>query len=75
MVRVVVLDVVVQQAGLPERLGAAGRWTLERIVVQFNGENGRRLVLYHPVHWEARERGRVVKTMRITKTNVSLYKV
>lgn len=50
MVRVVVLDVVVQQAGLPKRLGAAAGGTLERVVVQFDGENGRRLVLYHSVH-------------------------
>lgn len=50
MVRVVVLDVVVQQAGLPERLGAASSWALEWIVVQFDREDGRRLVLYHSVH-------------------------
>ena len=50
MVRVVVLDVVVQQAGLPEGLSAAGDRTLEGIVVQFDGENRRRLILYHSIH-------------------------
>lgn len=54
LLRVVVLDVVVQQAGLPEGLGAAGGWTLERVVVQFDREDGRGLVLYDPVHWEVR---------------------
>lgn len=55
LLRVVVLDVVVQQAGLPEGLGAARRRALEGVVVQLDGEDGRRLVLDHSVHWEGRE--------------------
>lgn len=50
LVRVVILDVVVQKTRLPERLGAAGRWTLEGVVVQLNGEDWWGLVLYDPVH-------------------------
>lgn len=48
----VVLDVVVQQAGLPKGLAAVGCRTLEGVVVQFDGEDGRGLVLYYSVHWE-----------------------
>lgn len=51
LLRVVVLDVVVQQAGLPEGLGTARRRALEGVVVQLDGEDGRRLVLDHSVHW------------------------
>ena len=50
LVRVVVLDVVVQQTCLPEGLGAARGRTLERVVVQLDGEDRRRLVLYHTIH-------------------------
>lgn len=50
LVGVVVLDVVVQQTGLPERLGAARRRAFERVVVQLDGQDGGRLVLYHAVH-------------------------
>lgn len=49
LVRVVVLDVVMQQAGLPEGLGAAISGALEGVVVQLDGEDGRWLVLNHPV--------------------------
>lgn len=56
LLRVVVLDVVMQQAGLPEGLAAAGSRTLEGVVVQLNGEDGRGLVLDHSVHWEEWER-------------------
>lgn len=50
LVRVVILDVVVQKTRLPERLGAAGRRTLEGVVVQLNREDRRGLVLNDPVH-------------------------
>lgn len=48
--RVVVLHVVVQQRCLAEGLGAAWHLALKRVVVQFDGEDGRRLVLDNPVH-------------------------
>lgn len=41
---------IVQQRRLAERLGAAWHLALERVVVQFDGEDGRRLVLDDPVH-------------------------
>lgn len=56
----VVLDVVVQQAGLPEGLAAVGCRTLEGVVVQIDGEDGRGLVFYHSVHWEKWERITVI---------------
>lgn len=50
LVGVVVLHVVVKQNRLPEGLGAARCGTFEGVVVQLNGQDGRRLVLYDPVH-------------------------
>lgn len=52
LVGVVVLDVVVEQTRLPEWLWAASCGTLEGVVVQLDGEDRGRLVLYHSVHWE-----------------------
>lgn len=50
-VGVVVLDVVLQQGTLPEGLGTARGLAFEWVVVQLNGEDGGRLVLYHSIQW------------------------
>lgn len=47
----VVLDVVVQERGLPEGLQTARGLALEGVVVQFNGEDWGRLVFDDSIQW------------------------
>lgn len=51
LLTMVIFHVVMQQFGLPERLGAPRGAALERVVVEVDGQDGRRLVFDHSVHW------------------------
>lgn len=46
----IIFHVVMQQLGLPEGLGASRRAALEWVVVQIDGQDGRRLIFDHSVH-------------------------
>lgn len=50
LLTMIIFHVVVQQLGLPEGLGASRGAALERVVVEIDGQDGRRLVFDHSVH-------------------------
>lgn len=48
----VIFHVVMQQFGLPEGLGASRGAAFEWVVVEIDGQDRRRLVFDHSVHWK-----------------------